>query len=137
MDAVDAVDAVDAADAADAPAMMRHLAAVIDARRWGELPALLHRDFTCYYVHTGESFDGGSWVRLNAEYPGFDHLRLEDCAGEGDRAAGRSHVTGYVDGALQHFEVATFLTLDGGLIASMTELWTDVANEPPAGTRPA
>ena len=111
--------------------MMSRLADVIDAHSWDELPGLLHDDFTCRYVHTGETFDRASWVRLNAEYPGFDHLVLEDCIGTEARAAGRSHVTGYRDGQLQHFEVATFITLRAGLIADMTEVWTDV-NETPA-----
>lgn len=117
--------------------MMSRLAKVIDAHSWDELPGLLHDDFACRYVHTGETFDRASWVRLNAEYPGFDRLILEDCIGAEARAAGRSHVTGYRDGELQHFEVATFITLREGLIADMTEVWTDVNEVAPAGTRPA
>ena len=30
------------------------------------------------------------------------------------------------DGELQHFEVATFLTVRDDLIVEMTEVWTDV-----------
>ena len=100
--------------------MMSRLADVIDAHSWDELPGLLHDDFTCRYVQTGELFDRASWVRLNAEYPGFDHLVLEDCIGTGARAAGRSHVTSYSGGQLQRFDVATFMTLRAGLIADMT-----------------
>ena len=121
----------------DASAMMSRLAKVIDTHSWDELPVLLHDDFRCRYVHTGETFDRASWVRLNAEYPGFDRLALEDCIGTQDRAAGRSHVTGYSGGDLQHFEVATFITLREGLIADMTEVWTDVNGAAPAGTQPA
>jgi len=120
----------------DAPAMMRRLAQVIDAHDWGGLPMLLHDDFVCRYVHTGEVFDRASWVRLNAEYPGFDHLVLQDCVGTGARAAGRSHVTGLVDEKLEHFEVATFIALRDGLIAEMTEVWTDVESKAPEGSRP-
>ena len=116
--------------------MMSRLAEVIDSHRWDDLPGLLHDDFTCRYVHTGETFDRASWVRLNADYPGFDHLVLEDCIGTELRAAGRSHVTGYSGETLQHFEVATFITLRDGLIADMTEVWTDVNALPPPGTRP-
>ncbi|RSM73612.1 hypothetical protein DMB66_02790 [Actinoplanes sp. ATCC 53533] len=121
----------------DASAMMSRLAKVIDTHSWDELPGLLHDDFVCRYVHTGETFDRASWVRLNAEYPGFDRLVLEDCIGTEVRAAGRAHVTGFRDGEIQHFEVATFITLREGLIADMTEVWTDVNGVPPAGTRPA
>lgn len=120
----------------DASTMMRRLADVIDSRDWDGLPELLHNDFACRYVHTGEVFDRASWVRLNAEYPGFDHLVLQDYVGNGDRAAGRSHVTGFVDEKLQHFEVATFITLQDGLIVEMTEVWADVDAKAPEGTRP-
>ncbi|MDQ6656633.1 MAG: nuclear transport factor 2 family protein [Actinomycetota bacterium] len=112
--------------------MMTRLAEVLDTHSWDALPGLLHENFICRFVHTGEVFDRDSWVRLNAEYPGFDHLVLQDCIGSGGRAAGRSHVTGYVDDQLKHFEVATFITLRDELIAEMTEVWTDVeAATPP------
>ncbi|PVG81783.1 hypothetical protein DDE18_17615 [Nocardioides gansuensis] len=120
----------------DAATMLTQLATVIDTQDWVGLRALLHDDFTCRYVHTGETFDRDSWVRLNADYPGFDHFVLEDCVGSDDRAAGRAHVTAYVDEQLQHFEVATFVTLRDGLVADMTEVWTDVDQEAPPGTRP-
>ena len=117
--------------------MMVRLAKTIDAHGWNELPGLLHDEFVCRYVHTGETFDRAAWVRLNAEYPGFDRLVLEDCIGTEDRAAGRSHVTGRSGDEIQHFEVATFISLRDGLIAEMTEVWTDVNEVAPPGTRPA
>lgn len=121
-----------------AAAMMMHrLAEVIGAHDWNALPGLLHDDFTCHYVHTGEVFDRASWVQLNADYPGFDRLVLQDCIGTDARAAGRSHVTGHADEKLQHFEVATFITLRAGRIAEMTEVWADTNAEAPHGTRPA
>lgn len=116
--------------------MVGRLAAAIDAHDWDALPGLLHPGFTCRYVHTGERFDGPAWVRLNAEYPGFQSFTLEDAIGHGDRAAGRGHVVGVVDGAEQHFEVASFLTLDDGLIRDLVEVWTDVDQAPPEGSRP-
>lgn len=109
--------------------VMRRLATLIDAHAWDQLPALLHEDFTCRYVHTGQRFDAQSWVRFNAEYPGFQRFVLEDCVGTDDRAVGRAHVTGMSDGELQHFEVATFLTVRDDLIVEMTEVWTDVNND--------
>lgn len=116
--------------------MMRELAAVLDGHRWDELAGLLHPEFGCRLVHTGEQYDRDGWVRLNAEYPGFQNFRLEDWVADGDRAAGRAHVTGMTDGRLQHFEVASFLTVRDNLIAELTEVWTDVDGTPPAGTRP-
>jgi predicted ester cyclase len=120
----------------DAPELLTSLLSAIDARQWDALPSFLHEDFVCAYVHTGETFDRAAWVRVNAEYPGFDHLMLQDLIGAGDRAAARSHVTGHVDGRLVHFEAATFVAVRDGLIDEMTEVWTDVAQVPPSGTRP-
>ena len=120
----------------DGPEMMNQLANVIDGHRWGDLPGLLHQDFSCFYVHTGEHFDRDAWVRLNAEYPGFQRFVLEDCVGEAQRAAGRAHVTAESEGQLHHFEVATFITVRNDLISDMTEVWTGVEEAAPAGTRP-
>lgn len=107
----------------------------IDDRRWSDLGAHLHEGFSCRYVHTGETFDRSSWIRLNAEYPGFDRLRVEEIVGDDERAACRSHVTGQGTEGLDHFECATFVRVRDGLIAEMTEVWTDVAQTAPAGTR--
>lgn len=113
---------------------VRRLAEVIDGHRWGDLPELLHDGFSCRLMHTGESFDKDGWVRLNAEYPGFQRFVLCDLVADGDRAAARAHVTG--GGGEQHFEVALFITVRDGLIAEDTEVWTDVEQVAPEGTRP-
>ncbi|MGY2127398.1 nuclear transport factor 2 family protein [Blastococcus sp. SYSU DS0617] len=120
----------------DASALLTRLCRLIGDRRWTDLTPLLHDDFVCRYAHTGEAFDRETWVRLNAEYPGFDRLVVHDVVGAGDRAAARCHVTGYADGDLVHFEVATFVTAREGRISEMTEVWADVARTPPPGTRP-
>jgi hypothetical protein len=120
----------------DASALLTRLCDLVDAHRWSDLTTVLHDDFTCHYVHTGETFDRESWVRVNAEYPGFDHLVLHDLVGSDDRAVARCHVTAHAEGQLAHFEVATFITARDGLIEEMTEVWTDVAQAPPGGARP-
>ena len=66
----------------DGSTMMNRLAEVIDAYAWDEQSDLLHEDFVCSCVHTGERFDRGTWVRLNADYPGFDSFALQDCIGK-------------------------------------------------------
>ena len=116
--------------------MMNQLANVIDGHRWVDLPGLLHKDFSCLYVHTGEYFDRDGWVRLNTEYAGFRGFMLQDCVGKAERAAGRAHVTARSEGLLRHFEVATFITLRNDLIGDMTEVWTEVNEAAPVGTRP-
>ena len=109
----------------------------IDERRWDDLGSYLHDDFSCRYVHTGESFDRASWIRLNAEYPGFEHLHVEEIVGDQDHAACRSHVTGRSQEGLNHFACATFVRVRAGLIEQMTEVWTEAAQTAPTGTRPS
>jgi predicted ester cyclase len=106
--------------------VMHRLSSVLDQHRWSDLPDLLHRDFRCRLVHTGETFDRDTWIRFNAEYPGFQRFELQDCIAEHDRVAGRAHVTGLTDGGVQHFEVASFLTVRDGLVIELIEVWTDV-----------
>ena len=49
----------------------------------------------------------------------------------------RGRVTGTApDGSDQHFAVASFATTCGGLITELTEVWTDVDQQAPEGTRP-
>ena len=120
----------------NARALLTHLCDLIDAHRWTDLPPLLTDDFVCRYVHTGETFDRDSWVRLNAEYPGFDRMVLHDLVGFDDRAVARCHVTAHAQGRLAHFEVATFITARGGRIGEMTEVWTDAAQPAPGAALP-
>lgn len=116
--------------------LLGSLMSTIDGRRWDDLGRYLHDDFSCRYVHTGESFDRASWIRLNAEYPGFEHLHVEEIVGDSTHAACRSHVTGRGRDGLDHFECATFVRVRDGLILEMTEVWTDVSQTAPAGSRP-
>ena len=61
---------------------------------------------------------------------------LEDCVGQAERDVGRAHVTAEIEGQLNHFEVATFITVRNDLISDMTEVWTGVDEAAPVGTRP-
>lgn len=117
--------------------LLRELMQHLDARRWGALEGYLHPSFLCTYVHTGETMGRDAWVKLNAEYPGFDRLIVQEITGGEMSAACRAHVTG-VNGAgtLDHFECATFVSLKDGQIHRMTEVWTDVDQRAPEGTRP-
>lgn len=120
----------------DAPAVLTNLLLAIDERRWSDLVQFLHPEFECRYVHTGEIFDRDQWIRLNAEYPGFDRLLLQEVVGDSHAAASRSHVTGVGEHGLEHFECATFVRVrDDGRIDLMTEVWTGTAQSAPAGTR--
>lgn len=99
------------------------------------LAELLHADFVCRYVHTGETLDAEEWVRLNAEYPGFERLTVLDVVAAGNRAVCRARIVGGSHGSTEEFQVASFITERGGLISELTEVWADVGAEPPEGTR--
>ena len=117
---------------------MTRLAEVIDAHDWDTLPSLLHPEFRCRYVHTGEVLDAEGWVRLNADYPGFQRFLLEDVVAAGDRAVGRAMVTAAGPGGADlRFVVASFLTTEAGVVRDLVEVWADVDQAPPEGTRPA
>lgn len=120
-----------------AATLLSDLCRAIEERRWDDLLPLLSADFVCRYVHTGERFDRSAWVRLNAEYPGFDHLLVEDLVDGGDRAVARCHVTGVVADGLAHFEVATFVREVGGVLVEMTEVWADADQSVPLEARPS
>ena len=121
----------------DAATLLTRLAEVIDAHDWDGLATLLHPDFTCRLVHTGEVFDRAQWVRLNADYPGFQRLIAQDLVAAGDRGVLRAEVlcTG-AEGEELRFEVASFATVADGLLVELTEVWADVDQPAPPGTRP-
>lgn len=108
----------------------------IDEHRWDDLDAFLHPDFVCRLVHTGESFGRDDWIRFNREYPGFEALKIEDFVAGPKEAACRSHVTGRSESGTQHFECASFARMQDGMIVQLTEVWTDVEQQAPSGTRP-
>lgn len=120
----------------DAHTLLTRFAEVIDAHDWDGLAALLHPDFTCRLMHTGEVFDRDQWVRLNADYPGFQRLIAQDLVAAGDRGVLRADVIGTGEqGEDVRFAVASFATVHDGLIAELTEVWADVDQEAPEGTR--
>lgn len=122
----------------DARALLVRLAEVIDAHDWEALSGLLHPDFTCRLVHTGEVFDRDTWVRLNADYPGFQRMVVEDVVADGGRAVIRATVTGIgADGSAEGCAVASFATVREDLVVELVEVCPDLDQEAPEGTRPA
>ncbi|WP_051265241.1 nuclear transport factor 2 family protein [Nakamurella lactea] len=102
--------------------VLETFAAAIDARDWDRLDSLLAENFHSRFVHDGRTLDRAGFVRFNRDYPGSWSFALEDAVADGDRAVGRARVT---DGSEEYF-VASFITLDqAGLIAELTEVWTD------------
>jgi hypothetical protein len=122
----------------DAATLLARLAEVIDAHDWDRLPDLLHPDFTCRLVHTGEVFAKDEWVRFNADYPGFERMHVEDLVAEGGRGVLRATVVGRGDGGEELvFAVASFATVRDDLLVELVEVWADVDQPPPPGTRQA
>ena len=121
----------------DAATLLTRFAEVIDAHDWDGLAALLHADFTCRLVHTGEVFDREKWARFNADYPGFERMHVEDLVADGDRGVLRARVTGRGDaGEGLEFALASFATVRDGLLVELVEVWADVDQQAPEGTRP-
>ena len=121
----------------DAATLLARLAAVIDAHDWDGLPDLLHPEFTCRLVHTGEVFDKEQWVRFNADYPGFERMHVEDLVADGDRGVLRAKVVGRGEaGEELVFAVASFATVRDDLLVELVEVWADVGQDAPTGTRP-
>ncbi|OAH49406.1 nuclear transport factor 2 family protein [Microbacterium oleivorans] len=120
-----------------AVSLLSQLMSALDEHRWDELERYLHPAFSCRYVHTEESFDRAAWIELNAAYPGFEGLRVEEVLGDQTRAACRSVVTARDDSGVMEFACATFISVRDGLIETMTEVWTEVSQAPPPGTRPS
>lgn len=119
----------------DASSALLGLMQAIDEHRWADLEDYLHPDFECTLLHTGESFDRTGWIRFNADYPDFDRLIVEESVASGDAAACRSHVTSRAGGESLHFACASFARLREGRILTLTEVWTDLDQAPPEGTR--
>lgn len=81
------------------------------------------------------TFSRAEWIQFNADYPGFERLVIEELVAEEDAAVRRSPITGRVDGRAKHFECASFARLQDGRILTLTEVWTDVEQQSPPGTR--
>ncbi|WP_404436903.1 nuclear transport factor 2 family protein [Microbacterium aerolatum] len=120
----------------DAEAALRGLMTAIGEKRWDDLAGFLHPDFVCRLVHTGETFDRDDWIRFNRDYPGFEQLTIEEIVAGPAEAACRSHIIGRDASGAQHFECASFARMQDGVIVQLTEVWTDVDQQAPAGTRP-
>ncbi|HEY3732830.1 MAG TPA: nuclear transport factor 2 family protein [Streptosporangiaceae bacterium] len=112
--------------------ILRELWARIDAQDWDGLAALLDPGLQVRYTETGEVFDADGFVGVNREYPGRWHADVEDVVGAGERAVSRTRVS---DGQ-QTFHVASFVTVRGGLITNLVEVWSESGQLPAADRRP-
>lgn len=121
----------------DAVEVLHTLMQRIDEHRWDDLESLLHPDFRCRLVHTGEEFDRARWIRLNAEYPGFERLEVQQITGDETTAAVRALVTGRGAAGPEEFACASFALVEAGVIRELTEVWADVREPVPTDRRPS
>lgn len=119
----------------NAPEALQRLADTIDAHDWDGIAELLHPEFVCHLVATNERFDATRWIAFNANYPGFQGMKVVDLIGDSARAAARGHVTGRVDGVEKAYAVAQFARMREGLIEELVEVWADLDDVAPPGTR--
>lgn len=119
----------------NAPEALQRLADTIDAHDWDGIGELLHPDFMCHLAATNEQFTAPQWIAFNANYPGFQSMRIVDLLGDGERGAAHGHVTGTADGVAREFSVAQFARMRDGLIVELVEVWADHDEVPPPGTR--
>jgi len=102
--------------------------ALIEARRWDEVRALLSPAAQATWWVTRERFDGAAaFVRVNAVYPEGWALRLLECNALAD---GRVHSLVRVDHGEASFYANSFFTLAAGLIVRIDEYWSDVQAAP-------
>jgi hypothetical protein len=119
----------------NAAVALQRLADTIDAHDWDGIAELLHPEFVCQLVATNERFDARSWIAFNAGYPGFQSMKVVDLVGDSERAAARGVVTGLVNGVQKGFAVAQFARMRDGLIDELVEVWADLDEVAPPGTR--
>lgn len=104
---------------------------LIDAQQWDSISEVLDPQVRISWVHTGEIYDGDSFIRINSEYPGTWRVDVMDMVGDGHRAASRARVS---DGQ-ETYWVASFATTSDGRITELTEVWTTGGQAPPPGRR--
>ena len=99
----------------------RDFAQRIDERDWDGLAALLAPSCRVEFRHDGSVFDRDGWVAFNAGYPAVVRFVAEDVVAADDRAVLRAHC--FNDDVSLY--VACFLTVTGGLVTELVEVWTD------------
>ena len=112
-----------------AQAQIHRFWALVEARRWDEVRALLSPAAQAVWWVTRERFDGAAaFVHVNAVYPEGWAIRLLECNSLPD---GRVHSLVRVDHGEASFYANSFFTLEAGLIVRIDEYWSDVQAAPP------
>lgn len=101
--------------------VVRGVWAALEERDWPRLESLLDPSFTATFPQSGERFDGERWLRLNREYPGDWHLRVQHVFDAGDWIVTEVDVQldGRTDRAISLFRVCA------GKVAELREYWPE------------
>ena len=104
--------------------------AVLEARDWAALTALLHEDVVYRLPQTREVVRGrDDYLRWNTEYPDGWHLRLVEAYGDGAGAAARLSVR--IDGEPGTVDALVFVRAAEGRLVEITDWWPEHYDPPP------
>ena len=104
--------------------------AVLEARDWAALTALLHEDVVYRLPQTREVVRGRDrYLRWNTEYPDGWHLRLVEAYGDGAGAAARLSVR--MDGEPGTVDALVFVRAAEGRLVEITDWWPEPYDPPP------
>jgi len=104
--------------------------AVLEARDWAALTALLHEDVVYRLPQTREVVRGrDDYLRWNTEDPDGWHLRLVEAYGDGAGAAARLSVR--IDGEPGTVDALVFVRAAEGRLVEITDWWPEPYDPPP------
>ncbi len=98
----------------------------VEARNWSKSWSFLHEDFQAVWPVTKESWTREEFMRVNQEYPGDWHIRIDRI--EPIDMGALSVV--YVTLGQKWFYAISFFEFRDGMFLRVTEYWADGA-EPP------
>ena len=105
---------------------VRQLWGAMARRDWEAVKAVLSEGFVARWPNTGETFTRDEFVLVNAQYPGEWKIEIRDLFDCG--AAVISVVEVSNDGS--RFFATSVFGVEGGLIDSLTEYWSECAPPP-------
>ncbi|MGI5347152.1 nuclear transport factor 2 family protein [Streptomyces sp. CA-250714] len=100
----------------------------IQARDWASVGELLANDVVVEWPVSGERIRGRhNYVRVNAEYPEGWSIKVLRILSSGDEVVSEVEVPHDTMGI---FRVASFWTVNNGLVTSGREYWTELGADP-------
>ena len=102
--------------------LVRKLWERFEVRDFAGAAELLHEDFVCTWLQSGERIRGReNFIAVNAHYPGDWHIHVVRVVAEGNQVASEVHVS--LDGRTD--VAASFFELKEGKLWRLTEYWAE------------